>query len=100
MKKRVLPALVMSAMLGFAAPATTQAAQFSGVYVFGDSLSDAGIYRGVLAALGLPATVVSQLGSFTTNPDPVWAELVSQYYGFTPSPSNVNGGNIFASAPS
>lgn len=95
MKKRILPALVLSAMLGATAPAA-DAAQFSGVYVFGDSLSDAGYYRGFLASLGLPSSVVSQLGSFTTNPDPVWAELVSQFYGITPNPSNVGNGNIFA----
>ena len=94
-KKRLLPALVFSALTAFAAPAT-EAAQFSGVYVFGDSLSDAGYYRPFLLSLGLPPSVVAQLGRFTTNPDPIWAELVSQYYGITPSPSNANGGNIFA----
>jgi outer membrane lipase/esterase len=95
MKKRVLPALVLSA---FAAAASPQAgaAQFSGVYVFGDSLSDAGFYRPFLSGLGLPAPVVSTLGRFTTNPGPVWSELVSTYYGVTPSPSNANSGNIFA----
>src|SRR5439155_1411792 len=72
------------------------AAQFSGVYVFGDSLSDAGYYRPFLSSLGLPAPVVSQLGRYTTNPGPVWSELVSSYYGVTPAPSNVAGGNIFA----
>jgi outer membrane lipase/esterase len=94
-KKRLLPALVFSALTAIASPAT-QAAQFSGVYVFGDSLSDAGFYRPFLLSLGIPAAVVNQLGRFTTNPDPIWAELVSQYYGITPSPSNANGGNIFA----
>jgi outer membrane lipase/esterase len=95
MKKRVLPALVLSAFAATAAP-SADAAQFSGVYVFGDSLSDAGYYRPFLAGLGLPASVVSQLGRFTTNPGPVWSELVSTYYGVTPSPSNANSGNIFA----
>lgn len=94
-KKRLLPALVFSLFTAMAAPAT-QAAQFSGVYVFGDSLSDAGFYRPFLLGLGLPPAVVSQLGRFTTNPDPVWSELVSQFYGFTPAPSNTTGGNIFA----
>jgi len=94
-KKRVLPALLLSVFAGMTAPAA-DAAQFSGVYVFGDSLSDAGYYRGFLAALGLPAPVVAQLGRFTTNPGPVWSELVSTYYGVTPAPSNVDSGNIFA----
>jgi outer membrane lipase/esterase len=93
--KRVLPALLLSLFAAGAAPQAS-AAQFSGVYVFGDSLSDAGYYRPFLAGLGLPASVVAQLGRFTTNPDPTWAELVSLYYGMTPAPSNVSGGNIFA----
>ena len=94
-KKRLLPALVFSALTAIASPAA-EAAQFSGVYVFGDSLSDAGFYRPFLLSLGIPAALVNQLGRFTTNPDPIWAELVSQYYGITPSPSNANAGNIFA----
>ena len=93
--RRVLPALLLSLFAGTTA-STAGAAQFSGVVVFGDSLSDAGYYRPFLAGLGLPANVVSTLGRFTTNPGPVWSELVSQYYGFTGTPSNVAGGNIFA----
>lgn len=92
-RRRALPALVAAA-LAAAAPAS-QAAQFSGVYVFGDSLSDAGFYRPFLAGLGLPSSLVSTLGRFTTNPGPVWSEIVTQYYGYTPAPSNA-GGNIFA----
>ena len=94
-KKRLLPALVFSALTAFAAPAT-EAAQFSAVYVFGDSLSDAGYYRPFLLSLGIPAATVNQLGRFTTNPDPVWSELVTQFYGYAPSASNASNGNIFA----
>lgn len=94
-KKRLLPALVFSALTALAAP-PTEAAQFSAVYVFGDSLSDAGYYRPFLLSLGVPAATVNQLGRFTTNPDPVWSELVTQFYGYTPSASNANNGNIFA----
>jgi outer membrane lipase/esterase len=94
-KRRLLPALLLSAFLGAAAPAV-QAQQgnpgpFSNVVVFGDSLSDAGYFRPFLASLGLPPSVVATLGRFTTNPGPVWSELVSQYYGITPAPSNANG---------
>jgi outer membrane lipase/esterase len=92
MKKRLLPALLVSL---FAAAGNAGAAQFSNVYVFGDSLSDAGYYRPVLSALGLPSSVVSQMGRFTTNPGPVWSELIAQYYGVTPAPSNA-GGTIYA----
>jgi outer membrane lipase/esterase len=94
-KRRLLPALVLSVFLGAAAPAV-QAQQgnpgpFSNVIVFGDSLSDAGYFRPFLTSLGLPASVVAILGRFTTNPGPVWSELVSQHYGITPAASNANG---------
>ena len=97
-RKKLLPALIVSAFAALAAPAQAQSTerQFSNVYVFGDSLSDAGFFRGFLASLGLPPAVVSQLGRFTTNPGPVWSELVAQYYGADAAPSNVSGGNIFA----
>ena len=94
-KQRVLPALLLSLFAAAAAPAA-HAQQFSGVFVFGDSLSDAGYFRPFLASLGLPATVVATLGRFTTNPGPSWSELVSLHYGVTPAPSNVAGGNIYA----
>ena len=93
-RKRLLPALVFSLMAA-ASPPPADAAQFSNVIVFGDSLSDAGFYRPFLLSLGIPASIVSQLGSFTTNPDPVWSALVSQFYGVTPAASNA-GGSIFA----
>jgi len=93
-QKRLLPALLASVFAAFAAPAS-HAAQFSNVVVFGDSLSDAGYYRPFLLGLGLPPQLVATLGRFTTNPGPVWSELVSQYYGITPAPSNA-GGTIFA----
>ena len=94
-KKRVIPALVLSLFAAFGS-AESNAAQFSNVYVFGDSLSDAGYYRGFLASLGLPASLVATLGRFTINPGPVWSELVAAHYGVTnPGPSNA-GGTIFA----
>ena len=92
--KRAIPAL-LAAFFAAAPAAPADAAQFSGVYVFGDSLSDAGYYRPWLASIGLPAPLVATLGRFTTNPGPVWSELVSTFYGVTPGPSNANG-NIYA----
>ena len=86
-----LPVLVAAALGTLPA----QAATFSNVVVFGDSLSDAGYYRPFLAGLGLPANVVAGMGRFTTNPGPVWSELVSQYYGVAAGPSNASG-SIFA----
>src|SRR6185503_5697681 len=86
--KRVLSALALSVAAAFG-PAPAQAAQFSNIYVFGDSLSDAGYYRGFLASLGLPA---AQMGRFSTNPGPVWAEILGQYYlGAPVTPSNAAG---------
>ena len=88
--RRILPALLMSVLAG-AAASSASAAQFSNVVVFGDSLSDAGYFRPFLASLGLPAPLVATLGRFTTNPGPIWAELVAQHYGATAAPSNASG---------
>jgi len=94
MKNRILPSLLLAVGAALAAPA--QAAQFTNVCSFGDSLSDAGFYRPFLRSIGIPENLVTQLGSFTTNPDPIWIELVSQFYGVTPNPSNVAGGCLYA----
>jgi outer membrane lipase/esterase len=67
-----------------------QAQQFSGVITFGDSLSDAGNI-GILSSGGLATS-----NSFTTNPDPVWAEIVANGFGFTQRPSQLVGGTNFA----
>ena len=91
--KRVLPAVVAGALV-FGASA--QAVQFQGVYVFGDSLSDSGYFRPQLLAFGIPAASVAVMGRFTTNPGPVWSEIIAQYYGGNANPSNVAGGGIFA----
>jgi outer membrane lipase/esterase len=95
-KKRLLPALVASALLAAAPAAFAQRASNTGVFdrvvVFGDSLSDAGTFRPFLLGVGLPASVVAGMGRFTTNPGPVWAEIVSQYYsGTVATPSNAGG---------
>jgi outer membrane lipase/esterase len=94
MSKRILPSVLASLFLG-AAAAGAQAQQFSQVVVFGDSLSDAGYFRPFLGTLGLPASLVSTLGRFTTNPGPVWSELMTTHYGLVPNPSNA-GGSIYA----
>jgi outer membrane lipase/esterase len=93
-KKRILPAVLLSLFAG-AGATSVQAQQFSSVVFFGDSLTDDGYFRPVLAALGLPAPLVATLGRFTTSPGPVWSELVSNYYGQTPAASNA-GGLIYA----
>lgn len=94
-KKRILPALVVAAFASFGA-AEAQSAEFTAVYAFGDSLSDAGYYRGFLRGLGLPQATVDAMGRFTTNPGLSWIELVARYYGVPALPSNVSGGTIYA----
>ena len=91
LKKRLIPALV-GATLALGATAS-QAITFNGVYIFGDSQSDSGYFRPFLSAIGLPAGTVATLGRFTTNPGPVWSEIIAQYYGGNPNPSNAGGGN-------
>ncbi len=94
MKHRFLRALLCASAL--LCGSFAQAQQFSQVVVFGDSLSDAGYFRPVLAASGVPASLLPILGRFTTAPGPVWSELVAAYYGAPTGPSNVSNGNIFA----
>ncbi|MBL8525154.1 MAG: autotransporter domain-containing protein [Betaproteobacteria bacterium] len=89
-KKRLIPALV-GATLAMSATGAS-AVSFNGVYIFGDSLSDAGYFRPFLSAIGLPASTVAGLGRFTTNPGPVWSEIIAQYYGGNANPSNAGGG--------
>ncbi|KFN46344.1 hypothetical protein N787_10800 [Arenimonas metalli CF5-1] len=64
-----------------------QAQNFTGFFVFGDSLSDAG---NVAAISGLPPG-----NSFTTNPDPVAAEIIARYFGL-PDTNSLAGGPNFA----
>ncbi len=62
-----------------------QAQQFSSFVVFGDSLSDSG---NIAAAQGLPAG-----NSFTTNPDPVAAQIIAAAFGLPSGPSLLGGPN-------
>ncbi|KFN43855.1 autotransporter domain-containing protein [Arenimonas oryziterrae] len=70
--------------LALAGASVAQAQEFTGVINFGDSLTDGGQYAGL---------VPGAQGSFTTNPDPVWAEIVSARFGFTSTPSRLGGSN-------
>jgi outer membrane lipase/esterase len=63
-----------------------QAQQFSGFIVFGDSLSDSG---NIALAQGLPPG-----NSFTTNPDPVAAEIIAAFFGLPGGPSLAGGLNF------
>ena len=61
-------------------------AQFNQFVFFGDSLTDAGSFKPVLP----PGT-----GLFTTNPGPIWAQLLAKRYGSGALPAN-QGGNDYA----
>ncbi|MFC5474248.1 autotransporter outer membrane beta-barrel domain-containing protein [Paraherbaspirillum soli] len=71
-----LAVAAVSASLGVSLPAT--AANFSQMVFFGDSLTDSGYFRGI-----------GQQASFTTNPDPVWAQILASGYGLHANPAAV-----------
>ena len=75
--------LAVTILLGFAG--STWAQTFNSVVVFGDSLSDSG---NIAQTNGLPPGT-----SFTTNPDPVWAEIVAQAFGASGTNSLAGGTN-------
>ena len=62
-------------------------AQFTNVYFFGDSLSDAGNFKAVVP----PGT-----GLFTTNPGPVWPTVFAGHFGLAATPSVQTNGNDYA----
>lgn len=77
--------LVSALTLALAGTSVAQAQSFSSVIVFGDSLSDAGQYTGL----------IPNAQSFTTNPDDVWSQIVASELGGNPNPSRA-GGTIYA----
>ena len=80
---------VLVFILGFTGNASGQ--NFSNVVVFGDSLSDSG---NAASLQPLPPG-----SSFTTNPDPVWSEIVAQDFGASGMNDLVGGPNYaFAGA--
>lgn len=72
MPRVLVSAGAIAASLMFSASARAQ--EFNGVVSFGDSLSDAG---NVAALFGRPPG-----NSFTTNPDPVFTQIVAAGFGF------------------
>lgn len=75
--------IAVTILLGFVSGARAQT--FNSVVVFGDSLSDSG---NIAQLNGLPPGT-----SFTTNPDPVWAEIVAQTFGASGTNSLAGGTN-------
>ncbi|MCL1622970.1 SGNH/GDSL hydrolase family protein [Moraxella sp. Tifton1] len=87
MTKPALHPLILTLSLLISGMAHAQ--NFSQTVVFGDSLSDAGRLKGMVTDIN--PTVGNQLQpSFTTNPDPVWAEILAHAYGNTAKPNTTN----------
>ena len=74
----------LAGALALAFVAGSASAQFSNSYFFGDSLTDSGSYKPVLP----PGT-----GLFTTNPGPVFSQVLADRYGTTAVPANQGGTN-------
>ena len=81
---RILCALVAVA----SCPPGVRAQAYNSVVVFGDSLSDSGNVAGILPG-------VAAGNGFTTNPDPVWAEIVAETFG-VPGTHALAGGSNYA----
>lgn len=62
---------------------------FSKVVIFGDSLSDTGRLKDTVTQVS-PTFGNALQPSFTTNPDPVWASILANYYGKTAKPFTTN----------
>jgi outer membrane lipase/esterase len=74
------------AISGAASPAAAEEGPYGRMIVFGDSISDSGTYVD---------KAPEGAGRFTTNPDPVWVEVMAKSYGL-PLSSAVDGGLNFA----
>ena len=85
---------VLAIAILFGLATGVRAQTFNSVVVFGDSLSDSGniaqFYTPIARSYGfeIPAGT-----SFTTNPDPVWAEIVAQIFGSSAINSLAGGTN-------
>ena len=88
------PRLVLAAVILLGLAGGARAQTFSSVVVFGDSLSDSGntarLYAPLALSYGFP---VPPGTSFTTNPDPVWAEIVARTFGASGTSSLAGGTN-------
>jgi len=76
---------IAATAVALALAAGNASAQFTNIFFFGDSLTDSGSFKPVLP----PGT-----GLFTTNPGPVWSQVLAQRYGLTAIPANQGGTNF------
>jgi len=70
----------------------SHAADFNNTVFFGDSLTDSGTYASEPAIAGLFPIE----GKFTTNPGPVWSEIIGARFGVAVTPANQGGSNYAA----
>src|ERR1700761_8953981 len=93
-----LPRLgILCAALVISGPASAQT--FSNTIFFGDSNSDNGRYFYLPQTKG--GSNFANPGGFTTNPDPLWSQLIGQHFGIAVTPSDApGGGNNYAAGGS
>lgn len=72
----------ITAAVAFCCSTSVWASGYGNVYVFGDSLSDAGAFTNFVAAIGRPTA-----NRFTTNPGSIWAENIGNSYGVAVTPA-------------
>ncbi len=82
--------------LGVAGTAQAQSNPYSGMVVFGDSLSDGGAYTNYIRSLGLPGSNAVTYFQFTTNPGNVWVNDIAAQFGLSLTPNMINGGTNYA----
>src|ERR1700738_691486 len=95
---------VIAVALGFSTHVEAQ--NFSNTYFFGDSLTDSGwfLYKPFLSGPGVPPAgwgngmAPAGAGTWTTNPDPGWAPIFSNKFGYSAIPADTpgTGGNNWA----
>ena len=81
MKAKIRHSLLAAALALAAVPAAVQASDspFTQTIFFGDSLTDGGYFRPVLAGVVGP-TNAAVIGQFTNNPGYVWSQYLADYY--------------------
>ncbi len=79
----------LACLVGLLTLQNAHANEFSNTLFFGDSLTDSGSFLPILQA----NPSYNGAGKFTTNPGPVWSEVLAAEYGVALSPANQGGTN-------
>jgi outer membrane lipase/esterase len=78
---------LIAALSAVISSADIHAAGYSNTVFFGDSLSDAGTFK----SQPIVASAAPEGGKFTTNPGPVWSEVLATDLGHPTAPANQGG---------